>query len=278
MENETQIQVQPENENNNEKPEAPKKQRKPINFAKGGLLWSIWSFLEAALILVLGIICFVYTAKASESNDYNKVISTILFVGGIFLIAGGALKILANFLPVVARNAMDAAIKSKIKSQMSYDLVVGGAIELAIGIAFVISYANSDGALTGLVTFIAQFLAIFIGTLVTVAGVSLILFAIGFIISKLYKLYLPIIEIVFGAALIALGVVVFIYLAGNPSLTEMISLIVLGIVLVLAGIAMAVLTVVEINKTRAKKAVVNAVNDVKDAIESEVIDTEKKEN
>lgn len=278
MENETQIQVQPENENNNEKPEAPKKQRKPINFAKGGLLWSIWSFLEAALILVLGIICFVYTAKASESNDYNKVISTILFVGGIFLIAGGALKILANFLPVVARNAMDAAIKSKIKSQMSYDLVVGGAIELAIGIAFVISYANSDGALTGLVTFIAQFLAIFIGTLVTVAGVSLILFAIGFIISKLYKLYLPIIEIVFGAALIALGVVVFIYLAGNPSLTEMISLIVLGIVLVLAGIAMAVLTVVEINKARAKKAVVNAVNDVKDTIESEVIDTEKKEN
>lgn len=278
MENGTEIQVQPEEKKEKENPETPKKEKKVINLGKGGLIWSIWNFLEAALILVLGIICFVYTAKASSSNGdnkYDKVISVILFVGGIFLIIGGALKILANFLPVVARNAVDAIVKERIKSQMSYDLVIGGAIELAIGIAFVISYSNSNGVLGGFVTFIAQFLAIFIGTLVTIAGVSLILFAIGFIVSKLYKLYLPIIEIVFGAALIALGVVVFIYLAGDPELTKMISLIVLGIVLVLAGIAMAVMTVIEINKARVKKAAASVVEDI---IETEVIDSEKKED
>ena len=246
MENETQNQVMPENENKEEAPK--KKERKSINFGKGGLLWSIWNFLEAALILVLGIICFVYTAKASANNSdisYDKVISVILFIGGIFLILGGALKIVVNFLPVIARSVTDAIIKEKIKSQLSYDLVVGGAIELAIGIAFVISYTNNGGLLDQMVSFIAQFLAIFIGTLVTVAGTSLILFAVGFIVSKLYKLYLPIIEIVFGAALIALGIVVFIYLAGNADLTKMISLVILGIVLVLAGVAMAILTVVE---------------------------------
>ena len=271
MENETQNQVMPENENKEEAPK--KKERKSINFGKGGLLWSIWNFLEAALILVLGIICFVYTAKASTNNSdisYDKVISVILFIGGIFLILGGALKIVVNFLPVIARSVTDATIKEKIKSQLSYDLVVGGAIELAIGIAFVISYTNNGGLLDQMVSFIAQFLAIFIGTLVTVAGTSLILFAVGFIVSKLYKLYLPIIEIVFGAALIALGIIVFIYLAGNPDLTKMISLVILGIILVLAGVAMAILTVVEINKIRVAKAIVNA---PKDTIETEIVET-----
>ena len=271
MENETQNQVMPENENKEEAPK--KKERKSINFGKGGLLWSIWNFLEAALILVLGIICFVYTAKASTNNSdisYDKVISVILFIGGIFLILGGALKIVVNFLPVIARSVTDAIIKEKIKSQLSYDLVVGGAIELAIGIAFVISYTNNGGLLDQMVSFIAQFLAIFIGTLVTVAGTSLILFAVGFIVSKLYKLYLPIIEIVFGAALIALGIIVFIYLAGNPDLTKMISLVILGIILVLAGVAMAILTVVEINKIRVAKAIVNA---PKDTIETEIVET-----
>ena len=271
MENETQNQVMPENENKEEAPK--KKERKSINFGKGGLLWSIWNFLEAALILVLGIICFVYTAKASTNNSdisYDKVISFILFIGGIFLILGGALKIVVNFLPVIARSVTDAIIKEKIKSQLSYDLVVGGAIELAIGIAFVISYTNNGGLLDQMVSFIAQFLAIFIGTLVTVAGTSLILFAVGFIVSKLYKLYLPIIEIVFGAALIALGIIVFIYLAGNADLTKMISLVILGIILVLAGVAMAILTVVEINKIRVAKAIVNA---PKDTIETEIVET-----
>lgn len=271
MENETQNQVMPENENKEEAPK--KKERKSINFGKGSLLWSIWNFLEAALILVLGIICFVYTAKASTNNSdisYDKVISVILFIGGIFLILGGALKIVVNFLPVIARSVTDAIIKEKIKSQLSYDLVVGGAIELAIGIAFVISYTNNGGLLDQMVSFIAQFLAIFIGTLVTVAGTSLILFAVGFIVSKLYKLYLPIIEIVFGAALIALGIIVFIYLAGNADLTKMISLVILGIILVLAGVAMAILTVVEINKIRVAKAIVNA---PKDTIETEIVET-----
>ena len=267
MENDTQIQVAPEKENKEETPKGEKKEKKPINFGKGGLIWSIWNFLEAALIFVLGIICFVYTAKASANNSdisYDKVISVILFIGGIFLILGGALKILVNFLPVIARSVTDAIIKEKIKSQLSYDLVVG--------IAFVISYTNNGGVLDQMVSFIAQFLAIFIGTLVTVAGASLILFAIGFIVSKLYKLYLPIIEIVFGAALIALGVVVFIYLAGNADLTKMISLVILGIILVLAGIAMAILTIVEINKIRLAKATINA---AKDVIESEVVDAKK---
>ncbi len=275
-----------ENENKNvdekesEKPEekevesTPKKEKKPINLAKGGLIWSIWNFLEAALILTLGIICFVFMAKASTKDDINKVISVIMMIGGIFLVVGGALKIIANFMPVVARNVVDAAVKTAIKSQLSYDLVIGGTLELAIGVAFIVSYSK----LSGLADLIATFLAVFIGVLVIVAGASLVLFAIGFIVSKLYKIYLPIIEIVFGAALVALGIVVICCLSGDTLLTMQISLIVLGIILVLAGLAMAVMTVVEINKARAKKALLNVAKAaVTENIDVEVVDDTEKD-
>lgn len=284
MENETQNseEIKSENEQTQEQEatvEAPKKVKKPINMAKGGLLWSIWSFLEAALILVLGIICFVFTAKAASNDSdlsYDRVISVILLIAGIFLIVGGALKIIVNFMPIVTRNALDAAVKAMLKSQLSYDMVITGAIELSLGIALIVSYCKYNGTLNEMVGFIASFLAIFIGVIVIAAGASLVLFAIGFIVSKLYKIYLPILEIVFGLALIALGIVVLYFLGGNADLTKMISLIVLGIILVLAGLAVAVMTVIEINKARAKKAVVAVANEVVSeaakAIEGEVVD------
>lgn len=279
MENEENALVEKKDEEVNEEntsnddAQKEKKQKKvkgPINMAKGGLLWSVWNFLEAALVIVLGILCFVYTAKASQEGSditYDKVISIIILVGGIFLIAGGALKIIVNFLPVVGRNIIDAAVKAKVKAELSYDMVVGGAIELAIGVAFVVSYQSTSGEMNQFVDFIATFLAVFIGVLVIAAGVSLVLFAIGFIVSKLYKLYLPILEIIFGAALIALGIVVLYFLAGNADLTKIISLIVLGIILVLAGIAMAIMTVIEINKAHFKKAVAQEVKDSMEVVD-----------
>ncbi len=217
--------------------------------------------MEAALILALGVICFVFVAQAEGKGTavekeaaYVQVISTIILIAGIFLIIGGALKIIFNFLPVVGKNIVDAAVKAKVKSQLSYDLVIGGTIELAGGIALIVAYNKYNGQLTETVGVIATFLAVFTGVLLIIAGVSLVLFAIGFIISKLYKIYLPIIEIVFGAALIALGIVVLCLFVGNASLVYMIALIVLGIILILAGIAMGILTGFEIHKVKAKKA------------------------
>lgn len=264
----------PEEENTEEKvEEKPKKAKKPIDTSKGGLVWSIWNFLEAALIVALGIICFIYTAQASDSANYASVISVILFIAGIFLIAGGALKIIINFLPVVGKNIADAAYKAQVKAQLSYDLVIGGAIELAIGVAIVATYQAYDGELTQIVETLITFLAVFVGVIIIAAGVSLVLFAIGFIISKLYKIYLPIIEIVFGAALIALGIVVLYFLVGDKNLAQLIVLIIIGVMLVLAGLAMAVLTVVEINKARAKKALANG---VKQEEGQEVVEGENK--
>ena len=32
------------------------KEKKPLNMKKGGLIWSIWNFIEAALLLTMGIL------------------------------------------------------------------------------------------------------------------------------------------------------------------------------------------------------------------------------
>ncbi len=234
-----------------------KKEKHVIDTSKGGLIWSIWNFLEAALIFALGIVCFVFIAQAENKNSdvsYTQVISTIILIAGIFLIIGGALKIIVNFLPVVGKNIVDAAVKAAIKSKLSYDLVIGGTIELAAGVAIIVAYNKMGGSLNETVGVITTFLAVFAGVLLIISGLSLALFAVGFIISKLYKIYLPIIEIIFGAALIALGIVVLCVLAGNTDLTSMIALIILGVILVLAGIAMAIITVLEIIKARHLKA------------------------
>ncbi len=234
-----------------------KKEKHVIDTSKGGLIWSIWNFLEAALIFALGVVCFVFIAQAENKNSdvsYTQVISTIILIAGIFLIIGGALKIIVNFLPVVGKNIVDATVKAAIKSKLSYDLVIGGTIELAAGVAIIVAYNKMNGSLNETVGVITTFLAVFAGVLLIIAGLSLALFAVGFIISKLYKIYLPIIEIVFGAALIALGIVVLCVLAGNTDLTSMIALIILGVILVLAGIAMAIITVLEIVKARRLKA------------------------
>lgn len=250
-----------------------KKDHKPVNFGKGGLVWSIWNFVEAALLTVLGVLCFVYMAKAQNGEtDYSSIVSKILFIFGIFMIVGGSLRILTNFLPVVATSRYEAAKKAAVKASMAYDLVIGGAAELALGIALIAIYNAYNGNLMQITEVLTKFVSIFVGVAVICAGASLVLFAIGFIVSKLYKIYLPVLEIVFGAGLIALGIVILYYLGNNSDLTALIALIVLGVVLLLAAIAVLVNTFMEINGARLERAVKNGDVKVQDQNGNDIID------
>ena len=250
-----------------------KKDHKPINFGKGGLVWSIWNFVEAALLAVLGVLCFVYMAKAQNGEtDYSSIVSKILFIFGVFMIVGGSLRILTNFLPVVATSRYEAAKKAAVKASMAYDLVIGGAAELALGIALIAIYNAYNGNLMQITEVLTKFVSIFVGVAVICAGASLVLFAIGFIVSKLYKIYLPVLEIVFGAGLIALGIVILYYLGNNSDLTALIALIVLGVVLLLAAVAVLVNTFMEINGARLERAVKNGDVKVQDQNGNDIID------
>ena len=121
-----------------EKEITKKEKNKLLSFEKGGIIWSTWNFVEAALMLVLGILAIVFVCQANgESEKLTGAMSTMLNVVGIFIIIGGALKIVANFMPIFAANHLEAMIKAELKEKMSYDLVIGGSIELAGGIALV---------------------------------------------------------------------------------------------------------------------------------------------
>ena len=79
-------------------------------------------------------------------------------------------------------------------------------------------------------------------------------------------------EIVFGAGLIALGIVILYYLGNNSDLTALIALIVLGVVLLLAAIAVLVNTFMEINGARLERAVKNGDVKVQDQNGNDIID------
>lgn len=227
---------------NAEEAKPQKKPRKPLDLSKGSLIWTIWHFVEAVLLIVGGVLAIAF----SDKEDVQKIIYPVV---GAFLILGGFLKILANFLPVIASSRAEAEAKLKAKKALAYDMVVGGSLELALGITLCVIYASQQSAIETITLFLSTFIAI----ILMVAGVSLLLFAIGFIVAKLYKLYMPILEIILGLGVIALGVVVIIYMS-QPSIFNKVVLIIVGLLLVLSGLGMLVDTVTTvIAKNQAKK-------------------------
>jgi hypothetical protein len=244
--------------------EEKKKTRKTPDLKKGHLVWTIWNLTEAALLLVGGILAIVF----SNNTDVQNVILPV--VGG-FMIAGGALKILMNFLPIVASNAYEAEAKVKAKAAMAYDLVIGGAFELALGATLITIYAQNNGQA---VSAIVNFLSIFIAIILIVAGASFLLFAIGFIVAKLYKLYMPILEIILGCALIALGVVVLVYMNKTEIFMQVV-LIITGVIMALAGLGMMADTIRTVQSVKRKEQVAKAAQEAQQEVvksEAPVVD------
>ena len=211
---------------------------------KGGLIWSIWNFIEAALLLTMGILVI--------ANCTNKDIqSSVFIVISIFLMVGGLLKIVANFLPVIGTSPLEVAAKQAIRSQLSYDLVIGGTSELAIGVALCISMTSGDPA--AIINVIMNFVVWLVSVLLMAAGASLIAFAIGFIVSKLYKLYMPVIEIILGALLIGAGVTIIILFTNNSDIVMSIMLVIVGLVLAVAAVFKIISVVKAIIKAKEEK-------------------------
>ena len=209
-----------------------KKKKGVIDMGKGGLLWTIWHLVEAVLLVTGGILAIIYCKNA----DVQKFIYPV--VGG-FLIFGGALKILSNFFPVLAANESEIEAKIKAKKALAYDMVIGGSLELALGITLCLV---NGGAIDAITRFVSDFIAI----ILIVAGASLLLFAIGFIVAKLYRLYMPILEIILGLVLIGAGIAVIYFLSTDSSVFNEVILIITGSLLTLGGLGMLVDTFIAV--------------------------------
>jgi len=236
-----------------------KKPRKIVSFEKGGIIWSSWNFVEAALLVTLGVLSIAFSGK-------EEMMNFILPVLGSFFIISGTLRILTNFIPIFSARGAEASIKAKIRSAMSYGFVIAGSLELAFGIALVAAYLGGNANALDVSTFLIQFGVDFIGIVFIVAGVSLLVFAVAFLITRLYKLYMPIIEIVFGISLATIGIILIVLFANNRQLVEQIILIITGIVLILAGLGLLVTTIQTIQEVKAEKALEGTDTDVSDDV------------
>jgi hypothetical protein len=233
-------------------PKKEKKPRKPIDTRKGGMIWTIWHYCEAILLIVLGVLAIVF-------NDNTDLKEAFLIIIGGFLILDGSLRILMNFLPLFG---------AEDKKSLSFNFVVSGAFELAAGITLILERSAADA--------IALFLTYFISIILIVAGVSFLLFAIGFIATKLYHLYMPILEIILGLALIAGGVVILVYMKPNDSQTSEIFyrvvLILSGVIVTGVGLAEAVSTTSALIVENRRKKVMKAANAFHENVQTGVKD------
>ena len=220
------------------------KEKKPLNMKKGGLIWSIWNFIEAALLLTMGILVI---ANCTNSD----IQANVFIVISIFLMVGGLLKIVANFLPVIGTTPLEVMAKQAIRAQLSYDLVIGGTIELAFGVALCVSMTTGDPA--AIIGIIMNFIVWLVSGLLIVSGVSLVAFAIGFIVSKLYKLYMPILEIILGVLLIGAGVAIIILFTNNSEIVMSIMLVIVGAALVVGSVFKVIGVVKAILKSKEEK-------------------------
>ena len=220
------------------------KEKKPLNMKKGGLIWSIWNFVEAALLLTMGILVIANCAN-------TDIQASVFIVISIFLMVGGLLKIVANFLPIIASTPLEAMAKAVVRSQLSYDLVIGGTIELAFGVALCVSMTTGDPA--AIIGIIMNFIVWLVSGLLIVSGVSLVAFAIGFIVSKLYKLYMPILEIILGVLLIGAGVAIIILFTNNSEIVMSIMLVIVGAALVVGSVFKVIGVVKAILKSKEEK-------------------------
>jgi hypothetical protein len=229
------------------KEEAPKKARKPLDTSTGSVIWTIWHYTEAVLLVVLGILAIVF----SDNKDLQSI---FIYIIGSFLIADGACRILMNLLPVFS---------VKEKAKLAYNFVTTGSIELALGI--VIIMAKNMGLLESMTLLFCYFLAI----IFIIAGAAFLIFAIAFIITKLYKLYMPILEIVLSAALIAVGVVIFVYMkTTNTDVFYRILLIIAGVFVTLGGVVSIVTTSTALVAANRKKQVLKAAENIRKEAEA----------
>jgi uncharacterized membrane protein HdeD (DUF308 family) len=185
---------------------------------KGSAVWAVWRYTEAILLLVAGILCIVFSNNSSLQ-------SYIILVIGCFLIVGGALKILIDLIQIFIAKDVGA---------LTYSLVAGGALELALGIVLV---SNQNFA-----NVLLNFFATFLGIALIVAGAGFLVFAVAFIIRRIYKFFMPILELLFGGALIAVGVLILVYFGSDEEIFRQVILIIAGIVLLAAGIGLIIET------------------------------------
>ena len=188
---------------------------------KSTLLWTIWNYVEAAVLVIAGILAIVFRDEGAWQASFAYAI-------GAFVILDGLLRV-------------TMAILTNEKSETSIMLLSG--FEIALGIFLIIREAEQVGFFVGIAI---EFLSIFL----IVLGALFLAFSIVTIaLKRTAKLMMPILEIVFAAVLIGVGLTLLILYKNGDPIMKAVVMITMGIIVIIVGVAIAVITTI----TRVKK-------------------------
>lgn len=214
---------------------------KPMSFAKGSLASTIIYIVESLLFIAGGVVSIIFSGKEWLQKG-------IFLIVGIFIILMGTGKLVMNFIPVILARKLDEEKKAIFRGYFGLDMIMSGAVQIIVGIIMIILFAQGIGIISTLMSVAGNAL----GVILLVIGGTLILFATGFLIAKIYQPFVAIGYYVISAILIGLGIFVFVYINSGNSFQQII-LIITGGILALIGIVYAITAVREAIKANKEK-------------------------
>lgn len=237
---------------------------KAVSFTKGSLVSTIVGLVQAAILIAVGITCIACCNQAWLTKG-------IFLAVGILVTLFGLAKLIMNAAPVFLAGRLSEEEKTLFKGNFSTDMIMTGAIELIVGILLIVLYAVSDGTLlTSLMAFLGYTLAI---ALFVIAS-TILVFATGFLVSKIYKVFAAVVYYVIAAILIGLGVMICIFLSNGSDFTIVV-LVAAGVILCCIGLVGLVITIKDAIVAKKDKKEKEA-NAPVEAVEVKVVEVETK--
>lgn len=204
-------------------------------FKKGSVSWAIWNYVEAALLVIGGILCMAFSGNA----DLQKWALIIL---GIFVIVDAGLRLVLDVI-----NVFELRFGTVVTT--SYASAVYGSLELAVGIALIV-IGNDLSTGSAIFTLLGNF----IGILLIVLGSIALIYGIIFLARKIQTVGYSILTLVVGALGITAGILCLIYLTGSNVIQ--LSLIVFGLLALLVGILLIATTTIALtSKHKVEKVI-----------------------
>lgn len=190
--------------------------------------WGIYTLIEAVMLMVAGVIAIILAVNGDDDSNYKGMSNAFAIVMGAFVILDGIMRFIL-------------VLKRYDKSSESI-LLVGG-FEIALGITL---------AQIGGETF-QKIVVVFLASFLTVIGVLFLIFSIwGMAKKKVGKVFIPILQIFLGAALVALGTTIFVLYYTKGDAFYKFWMIAAGCIFALIGLALAIFDLVMVAKANKK--------------------------
>lgn len=213
--------------------EVIKKQRNINRF------WFVWNLIESFVLLAGGVLAIVAGALYSQGNNTSATIENVVaYVVASFIILDGILRVvlyLARFQ----------------QGEEQTPLVVAG-FEIALGILLVLMQTKFTQ-----VHIFTYTVVNLIAIILMVMGFLLMVYAIFLIARKFAKLFMPIVEMLFAAILIGVGIVIEV-LYNSQDTRDQLVLILTGSILCVVAVGMFIVALV--TRSKAKKELDEAEN------------------